>query len=74
MRSREAALIGRDTVEPGVKGLAVHVVAAGTDGSFGTADDLVTDVLPLEAFAEGLARYRSGAALKVAFAPYGAAS
>lgn len=34
----------QDTGEPGVKGLAVHVVAAGTDGSFGTADDLVTDV------------------------------
>jgi hypothetical protein len=27
------------------------------------------DVLPLERFAEGVERYRSGASLKVAFAP-----
>lgn len=34
----------QDTGEPGLSGLAVRVVAAGADGSFGTADDLVTDV------------------------------
>jgi L-iditol 2-dehydrogenase len=32
-------------------------------------DDLVTDILPLDRFAEGLARYRTGAALKVVFRP-----
>lgn len=34
----------QDTAEPGVNGLVVHVVAAGRDGSFGTADDLFVDV------------------------------
>jgi threonine dehydrogenase-like Zn-dependent dehydrogenase len=32
-------------------------------------DDLVTDILPLDRFAEGLARYRAGAALKVVYRP-----
>jgi threonine dehydrogenase-like Zn-dependent dehydrogenase len=32
-------------------------------------DDLITDVLPLTEFAEGLDRYRRGAALKVVFRP-----
>ena len=32
-------------------------------------DDLVTDILPLDRFAEGLDRYRAGQALKVVFRP-----
>jgi len=32
-------------------------------------DDLLTDVLPLARFADGLARYRARQALKVAFIP-----
>jgi threonine dehydrogenase-like Zn-dependent dehydrogenase len=32
-------------------------------------DDLVTDILPLDRFAEGLDRYRAGRALKVVFRP-----
>jgi threonine dehydrogenase-like Zn-dependent dehydrogenase len=43
-------------------------LAALADGSV-AADDLVTDVLPLDRFAEGVERYRRGDALKVVFTP-----
>ena len=43
-------------------------LAALADGAV-SADDLVTDVLPLDRFAEGVERYRRGDALKVVFTP-----
>jgi L-iditol 2-dehydrogenase len=61
---RELTLRGARSATPRSLQAALAAIA----DSFPVAD-LVTDVLPLERFAEGLARYRSHAALKVVFTP-----
>ena len=58
-------LRGSRSATPAHLRAALELIRAGTV----RVSDLVTDVLPLERFAEGLQRYRSGQALKVVFAP-----
>jgi L-iditol 2-dehydrogenase len=62
---RELILRGARSTTPRHLRAALAAIAAGTIA----VDDLVTDVLPLDAFAEGLARYRARRALKVVFEP-----
>lgn len=62
---RELRLVGVRSTTPRHLRSALAALADGTI----VADDLVTDVLPLERFVEGVDRYRRGDALKVVFAP-----
>jgi L-iditol 2-dehydrogenase len=61
----ELVLVGSRSATPASLRDALDLIAAGRI----QVEDLVTDVLPLSAFDEGLARYRSRAALKVVFRP-----
>ena len=58
-------LRGSRSATPAALREALDLIRSGTV----RVSDLVTDVLPLERFAEGLERYRSGQALKVVFQP-----
>jgi L-iditol 2-dehydrogenase len=62
---RELRLLGSRSAGPAALRDALRLIAAGHVA----VEDLATDVLPLSAFAEGLARYRSRRALKVVFRP-----
>lgn len=62
---RELTLRGARSADSGALRTALDAIAAGRVDLRG----LVTEVLPLANFAEGLERYRSGQALKVAFRP-----
>jgi L-iditol 2-dehydrogenase len=61
---RELRLIGRRSATP----RAFHAARDAVANGFPVAD-LVSDILPLDRFADGVARYRSRAALKVVFVP-----
>ncbi len=61
----ELVLVGSRSATPASLREALGLIAAGRV----QVEDLVTDVLPLTAFEEGLARYRSRSALKVVFRP-----
>ena len=61
----ELTLTGSRSATPASLRDALALIAAGTVA----VEDLVTDVLPLEQFAEGLERYRRREALKVVFRP-----
>ena len=61
----ELVLVGSRSATPASLREALELIASGRV----RVDDLVTDVLPLADFAEGLARYRSRRALKVVFRP-----
>jgi L-iditol 2-dehydrogenase len=62
---RELAIVGSRSATPASLREALGLIAAGTV----VVEDLATDVLPLDAFAEGLDRYRTRRALKVVFRP-----
>ncbi len=62
---RELHLLGSRSATPPYLARALRMIA---DGSVAVAD-LVDAELPLEEFADGVARYRSGAARKVVFRP-----
>lgn len=61
----ELVLVGSRSATPASLREALGLIASGRV----QAEDLVTDVLPLEEFEQGLARHRSRAALKVVFRP-----
>jgi L-iditol 2-dehydrogenase len=61
----ELTLVGSRSATPASLRAALDLLAGGRVA----VEDLVTDRLPLEQFAEGLDRYRSRAALKVVFTP-----
>jgi L-iditol 2-dehydrogenase len=61
----ELVLRGARSATPDALREALELIRSGAV----RVSDLVTDVLPLERFAEGLERYRSGLALKVVFRP-----
>jgi threonine dehydrogenase-like Zn-dependent dehydrogenase len=61
----ELVLRGSRSATPAALREALELIRTGAV----CVSDLVTDVLPLEQFAEGLERYRSGRALKVVFQP-----
>lgn len=61
----ELAVVGSRSATPASLREALDLIAAGRIA----VDDLVTDVLPLERFGEGLDRYRRREALKVVFTP-----
>ena len=58
-------LVGSRSATPASLREALALIADGTVA----VEDLVTDVLPLERFADGLERYRRRQALKVVFRP-----
>jgi L-iditol 2-dehydrogenase len=62
---RELVLVGSRSATPTSLRAALELIASGQVA----VEDLVTDVLPLEEFAAGLARYRQRSALKVVFRP-----
>jgi L-iditol 2-dehydrogenase len=62
---RELVLIGSRSATPASLRVALDLIASGQV----KVEDLISDVLPLEQFAEGLARYRRRDALKVVFRP-----
>jgi L-iditol 2-dehydrogenase len=62
---RELVLVGSRSATPSSLRAALDLIASGRV----PVEDLVTDVLPLEEFAEGLDRYRRRRALKVVFRP-----
>jgi L-iditol 2-dehydrogenase len=61
----ELALVGSRSATPASLREALDLISSGRV----RVEDLVTDVLPLAEFEEGLARYRRRAALKVVFRP-----
>jgi L-iditol 2-dehydrogenase len=61
----ELVLVGSRSATPASLREALELIASGRV----QVEDLATDVLPLAAFGEGLARYRSRQALKVVFRP-----
>ncbi len=62
---KELVLVGSRSATPASLRSALDLITSGRVA----VEDLVTDVLPLADFAEGLARYRRRAALKVVFRP-----
>jgi L-iditol 2-dehydrogenase len=62
---QELRVVGVRSTTPAHLGRALAALDDGTVA----VDDLVTDVLPLARFAEGVRRYRAGEALKVVFEP-----
>jgi threonine dehydrogenase-like Zn-dependent dehydrogenase len=61
----ELVLVGSRSATPASLREALELIASGRV----QVEDLATDVLPLAAFGEGRARYRSRQALKVVFRP-----
>lgn len=61
----ELTLVGSRSATPAALRDALALLAAGTVA----VEDLITDVLPLDRFADGLERYRRREALKVVFRP-----
>ena len=62
---RELVLVGSRSATPASLRAALELIASKQVA----VEDLVTDVLPLAEFAEGLERYRRRSALKVVFRP-----
>ena len=62
---RELVLVGSRSATPASLRAALDLIASRQVA----VEDLVTDVLPLEEFADGLERYRRRSALKVVFRP-----